>query len=137
MPKPLQFNQILNVTGDPETGKKNVWQIQTVQDELSDMGGLNHGQENLQIALHCGHYKPPGCICLETGCHQTSCVDCQGVCDTCKKPICPEHSRYLELSNRPPVRLCSGCHAKALRRHRTLVIVKTVLSPFVRFEKQP
>jgi len=137
MPKPLEINQILNATGDPATGQKNVWQAQLSQKELSDLGALVQSQENLSFPQHCGCFKPPGGLCHEGNCRRTSCVDCHGVCSgsDCQKPICPEHSFYLELPGRPKMRLCRSCYGKTLRRHRTFMVVKTVLSPFVRFEK--
>ncbi len=86
---------------------------------------------------HCGcnAEERMGGQCREPGCQRVSCQRCFGRCTCCRKPICLEHTRYLDDGHPRPVRLCTHCYEASVRTRRVSTVARWLLSPFVIIEK--
>jgi len=87
----------------------------------------------------CGHHadQPPGGCCGEPGCGRTSCAECfkDLVCRNCRKPLCGQHAKRLEISTGVFVTVCFDCSV-TLKRRRILTAIGRVLArPFITFNK--
>ena len=86
--------------------------------------------------LHCGCFGAPGGRCSECG--VISCEKCHRHCGGsegsnplgCGKPLCREHSHYLEI-NGVSLPFCKRCYGKITRSERWRKIGKAIINPFV------
>ena len=85
----------------------------------------------------CGCFGPLGGRCAESGCGRISCIRCHRHCggsdgqapDGCGKPICREHSHYLQLpEGKVIVPFCRRCYGRLVRKGRWLAASRTFLS---------
>lgn len=102
---------------------------------LSDDGAIESFRTGRRFACSCGCLRPAGGFCAECG------PDAGPVCDVhllhchrCSKPLCLGHSSEADLPDGQRVRLCRACFEAGGRRRVARTIVRTLLSPFVRFE---
>lgn len=105
---------------------------------LGAQGGIDSGKIATDRFYHCGcnAQQPMGGQCGEPGCRRVSCEKCYGRCGSCLKPLCLEHTRFLDAGGSQPLRLCRACHGKAIRRNRFRAMVKGVISPFITFDER-
>ena len=89
-----------------------------------------------KTSLHCGCFGVPGGRCSECG--VISCEKCHRHCGGseqssslgCGKPLCREHSHYLEI-NGVSLPFCKRCYSKITRSKKWRKIGKTIMNPFV------
>ena len=87
----------------------------------------------------CGCFGPPSVRCAEPGCGRISCVQCRRHCGGsdnqlpagCGKPICREHSHYLQVPGGRTVPFCRRCYGRLARREKWLSVGRAFLLPFV------
>ena len=129
--KPLRRKQTTQVTADPVTGRDRVLGWTQEQDVLSDQGSVDSAALQRTFFLDCGCSKPAHGRCFECG--AISCELHHGICHGCQKPICMQHSRFLE-TEQGQVRLCVSCHDKISRKQTRAKIGGFLLSLVVRRE---
>ncbi len=127
--EPLRRNKKVQVTENPKTGETRILESVTEESCLSDQGSIDSVNVVEKHFLDCGCDAPAVGRCYE--CQGLSCKDCHGRCDSCKKPICPEHSKFLQTENQMAIRLCSACYDEISRKQRTKKIGGFLLSIFV------
>jgi hypothetical protein len=128
------------ISRNPETnsfdnlGVKDVYHILSDNDDCLESCYLEEKSH-----CHCGCFGPPGGRCAEPDCGRISCVKCHHHCGGnesqspagCGKPICREHSRYLQLQDGRIIPFCRRCYSRLTRRNRWLSIGRAFLSPFI------
>ena len=132
--RPLRQKTILEVTHDPYTGHERILRIVKEEDVLSDEGSIDSTSMQQKIFLDCGCDAEIGGRCHECG--AISCRACFGHCQNCQKPLCMQHSNFLETKVHGVIRLCNKCHDVIVRKHKLKRIFQFVVSPFVEFEKE-
>lgn len=129
--KPIRGEREREVIHDPwHGGEKSIGQNDTTH-VLSDDGAIESLRTGRRMACACGCLKPPGGYCGR--CVQPVCVDCFGFCLGCHMPMCPRHSVFVDSESGATLRFCKHCHEKASRRKLARDVVRTILSPFIRF----
>jgi hypothetical protein len=126
----------LRATPDAESGKTTV----ITNDEQSISLSPEQSVDSINLA-HDHFYK---CYCSAAEklggrcyvCHGTSCARCHGHCSVCHKPICPEHSVFIQAPSGQHARLCGACHQILRRKRQARTILRGLLSPFVAFDKE-
>jgi len=83
----------------------------------------------------CLLWNPPGGECAEPNCRRISCQKCFGRCASCQKPLCQQHSKFLDASN-PNNRLCFDCFDELARRQTVRTVTRSLLGVFVDFESE-
>jgi|GEM_PF-6088655 len=86
---------------------------------------------------HCGCFGSPGGRCSECG--VISCVKCHRHCGGtevstslgCGKPLCREHSRYLQLGDGNNLPFCKQCYGKLRRKQSWRKVGRFLADPFV------
>ena len=132
MAQPLRRKKSLHVTDDPRTGQERILEEMHENDYLQN-GSVDTVSKVKKHFRDCGCDGPPGGQCLE--CSAVVCQKCFGHCKECQKPLCGEHSYYLETSDQGQIRLCKSCRDKIVRRLRLGKIGRLLLSPFIQFEE--
>jgi len=102
---------------------------------LSPDGSIDRRTVVQDSFYHCGHTTqiPIGGRCGEPGCERISCAQCFLQCSNCRKPLCGQHAKRIEVSPGVFVTVCWDCTG-LLKRKRVLgTIARTLLSPFVAF----
>lgn len=122
---------------DPETGQVDA---QPVKDEifvLSKEGSIDKIEVEHRTVYHCGCgiENPFGGRCVI--CRQLSCARCYGRCCSCQRPLCLEHSRFIETLPGRNDRFCPKCADAFKRRRVGRSIARGLLSPFVNFDTKP
>ena len=133
---PVQRTVNLSHRPDPQTGQP---EIQPVSEELvlhSKTGSVDIVKVTYEGFHHCGctNAIPIGGRCAICG--VASCAQCHGRCQVCMKPICLEHSKFLETELGARTRLCRGCYESLKRKRLVKGAVRKVLSPFIAFDNQ-
>ena len=132
--KPLRNKQKLVITDGRIPGQERVLESQLEVDVLSDEGSVDTLTTHKNYACECGCFQPPAGRCEL--CKSLSCASCHGHCQRCNAPICRECSVFVGLPDGKAARYCQGCYSKIKRQTRISVVVRFLLSPFVRFESQ-
>jgi len=115
-----------------ETGE-----IHSVSDHDNSVESIYY-QETLN--QHCGCFAPAGGRCSECG--AISCSRCHQHCGGtenpsplgCGKPLCREHSNYMEVDNGRILPLCKQCFDKASRKQNRQKVFKFLFAPFMNKE---
>ena len=120
---------------DPDSGKMVVIPLDENILVLSPEGS----PDSVKLAIEqfhrcrCSLRVPVGGRCYQCG--GTSCIHCHGHCAACHKPICPEHSQFVQEPAGQQMRLCQHCYAVMRRKKVTGIIARVLLCPFVKFQK--
>lgn len=124
--KPLRRKKSLHVTEDMNTGQERVLGMAQEDDVLSDLGSIDSLRLQKEYPLDCGCFSPVKGRCFECG--ALSCELHHGICQSCQKPICMEHSHFYELEGQGQIRLCRHCHDKVTRKQTRKKIGSFLLS---------
>ena len=113
--------------------------LETIDGETIDLspdGSIDTTQVVPDRFYHCGctATQSMGGQCAVPGCVQVSCARCFGRCGSCLLPLCPEHSRVIEMQMNQPIRLCPSCFEETRRRCRRRRIARCLLRPFIEFD---
>ena len=120
--EPLRRKKTIEITKNPKNGRKRILGAMTEENVLSDQGSIDSVNVSEKYFLDCGCDAKAVGRCYE--CHGLCCESCFGHCDACKKPICPEHSKFVQTNNQTVTRLCRACYDEInqKRERRRLVI---------------
>ena len=130
--RPLRRKNKRHVTYDPDTDKDREWQLEQNQDVLSSEGSVDSDETVRKYFKDCGCDGDIGGRCYVCG--AVSCISCHGRCNKCKKPICMQHSNFLEKENGEKERLCGTCHDVFIRKQGWAKIGHFFLSLFCEME---
>ena len=130
--KPLRQNGACKVTTDPITGQDRILDWNQDEHILSDQGSVNSMAVERIFFLDCKCRGEAAGQCFECG--AISCNTCHGRCQVCQKPICLQHSHFLEGDNQEPIRLCGSCHDKISRKQTRTKVGRFLLSLIVQRE---
>lgn len=130
--RPLRRDFSYRATSDEE-GEPIMEFLGAKSHELTHDGSIDCRtiiQENFH---HCGHTTqiPVGGRCGEPGCGRISCVQCFQQCINCRKPLCGEHAKRIEVSPGVIATVCWDCSGLLRRKHALGAIGRALLSPFV------
>ncbi len=125
--KPLRRKYKSHVTRNPVTGQDRILEWAGEEDVLSQ-GSVDSNEVQRKFFLDCGCSKPAHGRCFECG--ALSCESHCGICRQCQKPICMQHSSFLE-TDQGQVRLCGSCFDKTSRKQTRAKIGRFLLSLFV------
>ena len=121
----VTFDSDGNPTVEPDEGEASL---------LSEDGSIDTIRYSRDRFFHCGHSTQAvgiGGQCLE--CQGIDCVQCFGHCEACSKPLCLEHSVYLESPDlAKPLRLCVNCHEALRQQLFRQRVTRALLRPFTR-----
>ena len=134
--KPIRGEQRRKVVHDPWDRQEEQVAHEDTAHAVSPDGALQSASVERQFALGCGCLgKPPAGFCAI--CEKPVCSDCFGHCDSdgCGRPLCRRHSVRIDGPNGKAIRLCHHCCEFATRKRLIRSVGRTLLSPFVRFEK--
>lgn len=129
--RPIRRNAQLRITVDSD-GNRTI-QLEDGQSvALAPDGSLDTIRIAPDSFYHCGCSKRVaiGGQCAEPGCRRVSCRNCFGRCVTCHKPVCLEHSTYLENEQSVSEKMCRWCADLTKRRRRGRSIARLLLHPF-------
>lgn len=112
--KPIRRKENVQVTDNPTTGQDQVLEFMQEEDVLSHQGSIDSSNLHRKFFRDCGCDGPIGGRCFE--CSAISCVACHGRCQNCQKPICMQHSNFLEKDDGEKERLCGTCYDAIIRR---------------------
>ena len=129
--KPLRQVNKQHVTYDPETGKDRIWKLDLDNLSRSSEGAINSDGVVRRYFKDCGCDSEIGGRCFICG--GVSCKDCHGRCEKCKKPICLQHSHYLDSDDGEKVRFCSEHYDEESRKQKGKKFWHFLLSPFYDF----
>jgi len=115
MDERIRGEHFKEVAKDPWEKKEQEISQQDVDHIVSDDGAVDSFITQKSIASGCGHLKPPIGFCSDEGCTRTSCEMCHGICQIDMRPICPRHSKFLQVSS-GVIRVCEPCYEKAKRK---------------------
>lgn len=132
--KPLRRKQTCQVTQNPATGQDRILGWTQEEDILSDQGSIDSVNLQKQFFLDCGCSRPAHGRCYECG--AISCEVHHGICQKCQKPICMQHSHFLDMGGQEGIRLCSRCFDRLSRKRTRAKIGRFFLSLFVQVEGQ-
>ncbi len=133
--KPLRGEHKRKVVHDPWQFDEQQIGHRDVAHVLSDDGAIESTEVERAFALGCGCLgKTPSGIC--SVCVRPVCSDCFGFCerDGCGRPLCRHHSLFVETSNGVTARHCQRCAESTRRKLLAKSVVRSLLSPFIRFE---
>ena len=102
--KPLRRKKTYEVTYDPITGKDRTLELTQEENVLSDQGSVDSESLTRKYFRDCGCDGQVGGECNKCG--AISCTSCHGRCHRCKKPICLEHSYFLQVEGEDAIRFC-------------------------------
>lgn len=129
--KPLRRKQTTQVTTDAVTGQDRILGWTEEEDILSDRGSVDSTVMQRAFFLDCGCRGDSAGRCFECG--AISCSEHHGHCHLCRKPICMQHSRFLE-TDQGQVRLCRTCSDGTSRKQKRAKIGRFLLSLVVHRE---
>lgn len=124
--RPLRRKKKYEVTQDPTTGKDRILNLTEEEDTLSDQGSVDSAGLHRKYFLDCGCDSGTGGRCYECG--AISCTSCHGRCHSCQKPICLEHSNFLQAKGKESIRLCRCCYGSITRKQRLARVGRFFLS---------
>ncbi len=102
--KRLRRQKTCEVTYDPITGQDRILELTQEESVLSDQGSVDSESLSRKYFRNCGCDGPVGGQCNKCG--AISCTSCHGRCHRCKKPICLEHSHFLQVQGKDAIRFC-------------------------------
>lgn len=111
--RPLRRKKKLHVTEGRDGGDRILNSMQR-DDVLSDERSIDSLYLERTSFLDCGCNAEPAGRCFD--CSAISCRVHHGICASCQKPICMEHSRFIETKNHESIRLCRQCYEKTQRK---------------------
>lgn len=129
--KPIRSERHRDVAHDPWQGAERLLEQRLVDHQVGAGGGLESEHTAHRIASGCGCLRPAAGFCAVCG--ATACEKCFGFCGRCHKPLCPNHSIYVDAEGSPRV-LCRSCDESIARRRRLSGALRLLLSPIVKFE---
>lgn len=134
--KPLRRKETREITHDPVTGQDRITEQSFENDVLSDQGSVDSAGLHRKFFRDCGCDAKIGGQCYECG--GISCIACHGRCHICQKPICLEHSEFIETEGegQERTRLCSRCYGKVTRKQKWAKVGRFFLSTIVREEQK-
>jgi len=129
--KPLRRKKAYEVTIDPLTGQKRILKSTQEDNILSDQGSVDTDQLSEVFFLDCGCNTNQGVggRCFE--CQAISCPLHHGQCQSCQKPLCMQHSIFLDTESQAKIRFCRYCYDKITRRQKWTKAGRFFLSLFV------
>ncbi len=130
--KPIRQNEARKVTPDRITGQDRILDRRQKKHIRSDQGSVNSMDVEWVFFLDCECKGEAAGRCFECG--AISCETCHGRCHACRKPICMQHSHFLETDDQEPIRLCGRCHDKISRKQTRAKIGRFFLSFLVQQE---
>ena len=137
--KPVRRDANLRMTVDAD-GNPIIETVGGQSISLSKAGSIDRVNLLPDRFYHCGcnAEAPMGGQCSEPECRRVSCARCFGRCEGhCRRPLCLEHSVFVEVGRSHPARFCRPC-AEAMARKRAIrTVVLGLLNPFVEFEEGP
>ena len=86
------------------------------EDVLSDEGAIESTEYQRKFVLDCGCDAEGVGRCYECG--AISCATCHGRCHLCQKPVCMEHSSFIENATPERMRLCNRCFSAINRKQK-------------------
>ena len=134
--KPVKRNSTVVVTPDPDTGQVCATPVEETVIMLSPEGSIDTVRVVHDRVYHCGcnAQKAMGGRCIE--CRMVSCIDCFGRCARCSRPLCLEHSRFVQDRRGVSERLCRRCGERKARQQTAGAVLKGLLLPFLSFEEE-
>lgn len=129
--KPIRRKYNYRLTRDPKTGQDRVLAWAQKDNILSDEGSIDTSGMTRTFFLDCGCNGEPAGQCFECG--AIECENCSGRCARCQKPICLQHSHFIDGES-GPVRLCGDCADKHARKQLRSKIGRLAISLFVKRE---
>ena len=132
--QPVRREARVEITFDEE-GNPAIEAVEGEAFMMSPEGGLDRVEVVRSRFFNCGcaaEVNKPGGMCGEPSCHRISCASCFGRCERCKRPICLEHSSFLEHPDVKGSRFCFGCFDVLRRRVLRQALVRGLLTPFRR-----
>ena len=134
MAQPLRRKKFIHVTDDPRTGQERTLE-ETHENDYLRNGSVDTVGKVKKHFRDCGCNGAIGGRCAEDGCAAIVCEKCFGHCQECAKPLCTEHSWFIETATHGRIRLCRHCRDKLVRTHRWNKVARFLLSAFVKFEE--
>lgn len=131
--KPLRRKKNYEVTQDPKTGLDRILNLIEEEDILSDQGSVDSTRVHYKSFLDCECDSEIGGRCFECG--AVSCKTCHGRCNSCQKPICLEHSSFLQVGGEDRIRLCRRCYDSIIRKQKLARVGRIFLSLFIDEDK--
>ena len=129
--KPLIRKKIFEVAEDLLTGQNHILDETHEERTLSDEDSVDTVSIHKNIFLSCGCNSRNGIGGRCYDCRGISCPSCHGQCDNCKKPICLEHSVFVQEGHQDKVRFCRKCFDALSRKKKLTKAVNLLLSPFI------
>ncbi len=131
--KPLQRKKNYEVTHTP-SGNEQISPITESEDVLSNEGSIDSSSYQHKIFRACGCEGSAGIggCCYECG--AMSCPSCHGSCHACHKPICLQHSKYLDIKDQQ-VRFCRRCYDQRKRQQKSQKIKRFFFSLVINYEE--
>ena len=107
---PVRRDVWLRLTYDQE-GNPALVPVQGEAFTLSQEGSIDRVLISQERFYHCGcsGENQLGGQCGEPECGRTSCIQCFSRCFLCSKPLCLEHTGYVEAREGTRVPLCAVC----------------------------
>ncbi len=128
--KPIRSESRTRVAHEPwQQDCEHPTDQEETQHALTDDGAIASHSQVHRRACVCGCLKPGGGFCAV--CRGLVCIDCFGLCQQCRMPLCGRHSVFLPQEH-GNTRLCSCCAATLRRRQRCVRLLQALISPFVR-----
>ena len=107
---PIRRSIRLRVTFD-ENGVQRTEAVDGEAFTLSEQGSVDRVEATQDRFLNCGCLRTDENVagqCATRGCGRTSCAKCFTRCLRCRRPLCLEHARYLEIREEV-ISLCVVC----------------------------
>jgi len=132
--KPIRNEVKTQIAHEPwQQDRQHPTDQEDVAHVLTDEGAIASQCQVHRQACVCGCLRAPGGFCA--ACRGLVCVECFGLCDYCRMPLCGRHSVFPQRQEDGFTRLCHTCARSLRSRRRTLRLVKALLSPLIRFEE--
>ena len=120
-------------------GKEVFQPVEGEADIISDEKSLDKLLPQFDAFLDCGcslNLNAPRFRCYEPGCPAVVCLQHIKYCQTCSKPICPQHCYVFEIAPGQQVPMCETHYREAKRRRLWQRVAKIAASPFVTFDNR-
>lgn len=132
------------ISCNPENNKVDQLAAKGEHHKLTDDGCVESFYTDEKSHCACGCFALPGGRCAEVGCGRISCIRCHQHCGGsdnqttagCGKPICREHSNYLQLPEGRTIPFCRQCYSRLVRKQRWLLVGRTFVQFFIDDKEQ-
>ncbi len=128
MSKPIRRTRTQKTTRSAWDGRIRPVEEEETTHTLSTEGAPDSEIVTRQEACDCGCLKAPAGYC--SVCNGVSCESCFGHCRSCRRPICPAHSFFVQARDGVEVRLCASCHEEAGGDSVLSRVSRTILGAF-------